>query len=128
MPYKSYRDLEIFTLSKELAIRIHKMTMSLPRFELYEEGSQIRRSSKSIVSNIVEGFGRRKYKREFIRFLVFALASRDETIEHLDMLHKTKSLSDDKAYETCYTEYERVGRMINSFLKAVEKNHMTRKS
>jgi len=34
----------------------------LPRFEMYEEGAQIRRSAKSIVANIVEGFGMRRYK------------------------------------------------------------------
>jgi len=59
------------------------MSLSLPKFEMYEEGSQIRRSSKSVSNNIVEGFGRRKYKQEFIRFLTFSLGSCDETIEHL---------------------------------------------
>jgi len=44
------------------------MSLTLPRFELYETGSQIRRSSKSIRSNIVEGYGRRRYKFDYIRF------------------------------------------------------------
>jgi len=52
---KSYKDLEIYKLSHSLAVGVHKMTLKeLPKFEMYEEGSQIRRSSKSIVSNIVE--------------------------------------------------------------------------
>jgi len=55
----SYRDLEIWQLGREMSIEIHKMTLNnLPKFEMYEEGSQIRRSSKSIRSNIVEGFGK----------------------------------------------------------------------
>jgi hypothetical protein len=58
---KSFRDLDIFKLAKKLAIEVHKMTLLLPQYELYEEGSQIRRSSKSVVSNIVEGFARRNY-------------------------------------------------------------------
>ena len=63
---QSYKDLEIFKLSKQLAVRTHEFTINeLPKFEMYEEGSQIRRSSKSIVANIVEGFGRRVYKNEF---------------------------------------------------------------
>jgi len=45
----------------------------LPRFELYEEGSQIRKSSKSIKSTIVEGYGRRRYQQEDIRFLTYAI-------------------------------------------------------
>jgi four helix bundle protein len=61
---QSYKDLDIYKLSHRLAIEIHKMTLNkLPKFEMYEEGAQIRRSSKSIVCNIVEGFGRRRYKQ-----------------------------------------------------------------
>ncbi|MCK4476185.1 MAG: four helix bundle protein [Methanophagales archaeon] len=78
MAFQTYKDLEIYQLSHELAIKIHKVSLSLPKFELYEEGSQVRRAAKSIPANIVEGFGRRRYKNEFIRFLTFALASCDE--------------------------------------------------
>lgn len=38
----------------------------LPKFEMYEEGSQIRRSSKAVVSNIVEGFGRKRYQADYV--------------------------------------------------------------
>lgn len=70
MKAKSYSDLMIYALAKELAVKVHKMTMEeLPKFELYEEGSQIRRSSKSIVANIVEGFGRRRSMNDFVLFL-----------------------------------------------------------
>ena len=51
---KSYRDLEIYNLSYDLAVKVHKMSLKLPKYELYEEGSQIRRSSKGITSCIVE--------------------------------------------------------------------------
>lgn len=60
----NYRGLEIYNLAFKLAIEIHNMTMTLPKFELYEEGSQIRRSSKSVTSNIVEGYGKRQYKKD----------------------------------------------------------------
>jgi hypothetical protein len=62
----NYEHLDIWRLANEVAIEIHKMTLKeLPAFEMYETGSQIRRSSKSVKSNIVEGFGRRKSKRNF---------------------------------------------------------------
>jgi four helix bundle protein len=57
----SYRDLEIYELSYDLAIKIHNMSLKLPKYEMFEEGSQIRRSSKGITSCIVEGYGRKKY-------------------------------------------------------------------
>lgn len=80
----SYRELEIYIESKRLAIEVHKMTMALPKHELFEEGSQIRRSSKSVTSMIVEGYGRRRYKADFIKHLIFSQSECDETIVHLD--------------------------------------------
>jgi four helix bundle protein len=65
---KSYRDLEIFQIAYKLAIEVHSMTMSLPKYELYEQGSQLRRSSKSIKDNIVEGYGRKKIKLILLDF------------------------------------------------------------
>jgi hypothetical protein len=67
----SYRDLQIWQLARELSIEVHRMTLEkLPKFEAYEEAAQIRRSMKSVRSNIVEGYGRRRYKQDFIRFIV----------------------------------------------------------
>jgi four helix bundle protein len=71
------------------------MTLALPKFETFEEGQQIRRSSKSVCSNIVEGYGRRFYKQDDIKFIIYSLSSNDETIHHLEMLFETKSLTDD---------------------------------
>jgi len=52
------KSLEIWQLAKQLVIDIHKMTLSeLPKFEMVEEGAQVRRSVKSIKPNIVEGYG-----------------------------------------------------------------------
>ncbi len=52
----SYKNLEIWQLAREVALDIHKMSLEqLPKLEQFETGQQIRRSSKSIRSNIVEG-------------------------------------------------------------------------
>jgi len=64
----SYKELDIYKLAYRLAIDVHKMTMTLPKYELYEQGSQVRRSSKSIKDNIAEGFGRRRYKMNLFVF------------------------------------------------------------
>jgi four helix bundle protein len=47
------------------------MSLKLPKHELYELGSQLRRSSDSVTTNIVEGYGRKRYKADFIKFLTF---------------------------------------------------------
>lgn len=124
MAYQSYRDLDIYKKSFELSIGVHNVTIEkLPKFEMYEEGRQIRKSSKSIVSNIVEGFGRRRYKQEFIKFLTYSLASCDETRDHLDMLYGTKSLKDEDVYKNFCEEYDHLGKMMTNFIKSVESGH-----
>ena len=120
----SYRDLEIWKLAREAAGAIHHMTLGeLPKFEMYEEGSQIRRSAKSIRSNIVEGYGRRRYKQEFVRFLVFAHSSCDETIDHLEGLFETRSLTSESLYRDLQAQLDLLGRKLNVFIEGVEREH-----
>ncbi len=120
----SYKKLEIWQLAREVVIEIHRMTLKdLPKFEMFEEGSQIRRSAKSVKSNIVEGYGRRRYKQDFIKFLVYALSSNDETIDHLETLFETGSLNDKSKFERIHSKIDLLGKKLNNFLKAVEKQH-----
>ena len=119
----SYKNLEIWQLSRDLVVDIHKMTLrDLPTFEMYEEGQQIRKSIKSVKSTIVEGYGRRRYKLEFIRFLIYAIASNDETLDHLGTLFETESL-DDALYRDLAERLDKLGRKLNLFIKSVDKIH-----
>ena len=74
----SYKKLDIYKKSHELVLNIHKMSLLLPKFELYEEGSQIRKSIKSVKSCIVEGYGRQS-KKELRQFVNIPLGSLAET-------------------------------------------------
>jgi len=66
------------------------MTLTkLPKFEMYGEGSQIRRAVKSVKSTLVEGYGRRRYKQVFIKYPTYGLGSCDETTDHLQTLFDT---------------------------------------
>ena len=122
MAIQSYRDLEVFHLSFELAVEVDQASKLMPKHEMYEIGSQIRGSTKSIPANIAEGFGRRRYKNEYIRFLVYALASCDETRVHLDMLYRTDSLTNDP-YQRLTEQYDILGRKLNNFLQVIIQNH-----
>ena len=95
------------------------MSLSLPKYELYEEGGQIRRSSKGITSCIVEGYGRRKYKAEFVKFLTYAHASCDETILHLNFINDIHKLDHDE-FDYFKKAYNGLGGKINRFIKYVE--------
>jgi four helix bundle protein len=119
----SYRDLDIYKLAFDLAVRIHRESLKLPKFELYEQGSQIRRSSKSVKDQIAEGFGRRRYKADYIKFLVYSHASADEALSQLDMLN---ALYPEMAeFLSLSEEYAVLGRKINSYIDYVDNNWRT---
>jgi four helix bundle protein len=114
---KSYEDLEIYQVSFSLAMEVHFSTMNLPKHEMYELGSQTRRSSQSISANIVEGYGRRRYKADFIKFLVYAQGSLLETVSHLEMLTKLYEM---KEINALIIPYKKLGSQLNNFIQYVE--------
>ena len=118
---KSYKDLDIYTISLNLFYKTHQLSLKLPKYELYELGSQIRRSSDSVVTNIVEGYGRKKYKADFIKFLTYAYASNIETLCHFE---KIQVLYPDFNNEIKLhkIEYDVLGAKIFNFIKYVENN------
>ena len=119
MPVRSYRDLSIYTLSYRLAVEVDAMTRRLPSYEFLEEGRQIRCCSKGIAANIAEGYGRKRSRGEYVRFTVYALSSCDETTVHLDVLHDWGQMSE-QTHQHLATEYNRLGRMLNNFLKSID--------
>ncbi|GGE32237.1 four helix bundle protein [Psychroflexus planctonicus] len=121
---KSYKDLEIYQLAFQYAIEVHKLTLLLPKFELYEQGSQVRRSSKSIKDTIAEGYGRRRYKQEFIRFLIFSHASLIECKSQLEML---TILYSDINFKQMIEKYDNLGARIYKFIEYVETSWKTKK-
>lgn len=123
MIQEGYKKLEIYKLAHQLAVEIHAMTMKLPKFELYEEGSQIRRSSKSVAAQIVEGYCLRKHKNEFLLYLNRSYAAAEETNEHLDFLFETKSLGDEDLYKSLRERYEQLCKMVFKFIQSVGESH-----
>jgi four helix bundle protein len=116
---KSFRDLEIYKEAFRLYFEVQILSKKLPKHEMYELGSQIRRAADSVVTNIVEGYGRRNYKKEFERFLIFSHASANELICHLEKIlllypvhiKQTTSILD---------SYHVLARKIFRFIKYVE--------
>lgn len=117
----SYKKLKAWQLARKISIDIHKMSLELPRYELYECGSQIRRSSKSIRANIVEEYGRRRYINDYLRFLIYAHSSVDETRDHLETLFETGSLRNQKAFDAMSGDLNKLGKMLFRFIQRVEK-------
>ena len=117
------RSKEIYAIGHDLAIRIHEATLKLPRFEMYEEGSQIRRSSKSVTALLVEGWRLRKYRDNFLFYLWRALGSADETKEHLAYLYETGSLKDPVLHAALSEQSEKLLSKLMTFIQGVEQRH-----
>lgn len=120
----SYRDLDIYKISLSLFLKTHPFSLMLPKFELHELGSQLRRSSNSVNTNIVEGYGRRSYNGDFIKFLVYSEASNLETLSHLEkiqVLYPQFSIESQKLSES----YALLGSKIHSFTEYVRESWRT---
>jgi len=121
---KSYLDLDIYQEALALFFETHTFSLLLPRYELYELGSQLRRSSDSINSNIVEGYGRRRYKNDFIKFLVYAHSSNLECRNHLIKIGRLYPELAEKA-DQLNDSYDLLGIKIHKFTEYVENNWRT---
>ena len=121
---KSYKDLDIYKESFELFIKVHSFSFLLPKQELYELGSQLRRSSDSVNTNIVEGYGGRAYKNDFIKFLLYSHASCSETICHLEKLKRLYP-NFDFQIASLLNEYEVLGSKLYRFIEYVRNNWRT---
>jgi four helix bundle protein len=122
----SYLDLEIYQLAHRLGVEVHRFTLRLPSFEMYESGSQLRRASKSVSANIVEGYGRRMYKADFVRFLNYAQASCDESKEWLLYIPDCHIKFAPEA-EQLHRQMEELGGKLNRFITSVLSSHRSSK-
>ncbi len=75
----SFEDLEVFQRAYRLSLEVHRKSLEMPKIEQQALADQMRRASKSICSNLAEGYGRQKQsKAEFKRFVWMAIGSSDE--------------------------------------------------
>lgn len=111
----TFRDIKAWQKAHKLVLEIYQSTKEFPKFETYGLTSQLRRSSSSVATNIVEGYKRRTDK-DFSHFLNIADTSLEETKYHLLLAHDLEYLSKDKFDELSVMSDE-VGRMLAGFQK-----------
>lgn len=111
-----YKDLLVYQNSYKLALAIHKIVVKLPSDIKFDTGDQIKRASKSIPSNIAEGFGRQKNPKEYVRFLDMARSSCDEVRVHLDFLRDLGCMNS-KNHQWFYEKYNLVGRQFTALIQ-----------
>jgi four helix bundle protein len=91
---RSYEDLTVYQRLFELILEVHEVSLTFPKFELYELGSQLRRSSNSAPANLAEGWSN-KHIKMYLEGINRALAEVRETRHHLKVAHGKGYLTDD---------------------------------
>lgn len=120
MQYNGYRDLKVYQLAYKLAMEIFEETKGFPIEEKYSLTDQIRRSSRSIPTNIAEAWKKRRYPKMFVSKTTDAAGEAGETEVWLDFAKDTRYLSVERyAYFT--NSYDEVNRMLYSMIDKPEK-------
>ena len=120
MRYGGYRDLKVYVLSYDLALQIFEITKEFPKEEKYSLVDQIRRSSRSIASNLAEAWKKRNYPKMFISKLIDCSGEASETEVWLDFSRDFGYLNEEK-YSLLISKYDEVNRMLYSMINQPEK-------
>lgn len=115
-PIKTVKDLKVYNESFRLAMEIFNLTKGFPKEEQYSLTDQIRRSSRSVSANIREGFAKRKYEQIFIKQLVDAYGSSEETRTWLEFSVNSSYINQD-TFEKLDNEFDKLGAMLNRLIQ-----------
>ncbi len=115
-PVKNYSDLLVCKQAYRLTLRVSAFSKTMPREEQFELGRQVRRSSRSVGANIVEGWTKRVSPAEFKRHLVIAAGEVAETKYWLELAADEGFVVRHTA-ESLVGEYSKLGFMIHNLWK-----------
>lgn len=121
---RGYKDLRVFQMAYKLAIEVFFESRTFPAEERYSLTDQIRRSSRSVASNIAEGFRERRYPKMFLNKLTDADGEASETQVWLDFAKEGGYLTLTR-YNELTAGYEEVGRMLGSMIARPERFKIT---
>lgn len=112
MPIKSFRDLEVYKESLELAIEIDKLLKTFPKDEKFLLIDQMKRASRAIPPLIAEGYAKRESLKEFQKFLRDALAEANEMITHLELATRFGYIKDQNLVQNLSERYNILGKKL----------------
>jgi four helix bundle protein len=118
--YKDIEDLDVYRLLCDLHLKVCALSATWPREEVYELGSQVRRSSNSSPAQLAEKNDDRHIRNK-IEGVNRARGEAAETIHHLYMAYKKKYIEHD-VFEELKGEYKKCIRMLNGLERSLEKH------
>jgi len=111
---ETFEELEAWKIARELRISISKIAKTFPQEEKFRLTDQIIRSSRSISSNIAEGYGRFHFQ-ENIQFCRQARGSLSETLEHL-ICALDEGYIDEKIYNVHKNLIKHCWKVLNGYI------------
>jgi four helix bundle protein len=102
---KSHRELEVYKLAFDAAMRIFEASKGFPKEETYSLTDQVRRSSRSVCTNLTEAWRKRRYEAAFVSKLNDSEAEASETQTWLEFAVKCNYL-DPKPGRELYSMYD----------------------
>jgi len=114
---ESFEDLEVYQRLCQLHLEINEETLRFPKFELYELGSQLRRSSNSAPANVAEGWNNR-HINIYLEGINRAMGEVQETLHHLSMAFRKKYLVREK-YEGYRNRYLESAKMLRGLERSL---------
>jgi len=112
---ESFRDLRVYQKAFELQQEIFTLTKRFPREERYSLTDQIRRASRSVGSNIAEGWQKRRYVAHFVSKLSDADGEQAETQHFLDTALACEYVSPAE-HRPLVGKCEEIGRMLGAMM------------
>lgn len=112
---KSFRDLEVYKLSRGLAKEIFEISKIFPKEEMYSLTDQVRRASRSIGGQIAEAWGKRNYEKYFVSKLTDADGEQLETQHWVETALDCSYISNEIA-ESLLLQCSSIGKMLNSMM------------
>jgi four helix bundle protein len=116
--YKTFRDLDAWKKSRELAKSVYLATTSFPREEEFGLKLQVRRAAISVISNIAEGYGR-QYKKEAIQFMFIAKGSLNE-IEAQLIVSEDLNFLKVETTQTLFEQIETARKLLSGYINYLE--------
>jgi four helix bundle protein len=112
---KSFRDLEVYKLAREVSKEIYILSKVFPSEERYSLTDQIRRSSRSIGAQIAEAWGKRRYENHFISKLTDSDSEQLETQHWIEVSEECKYINSEKSLDLLQ-KCESIGKMLQSMI------------
>ena len=112
---KSFRELEVYKLSREVSKEIFVLTKSFPKEEIYSLTDQIRRSSRSVGAQISEAWGKRRYEMHFISKLTDADSEQLETQHWIEISEECQYMESSLS-KALLNKCESIGKMIQKMI------------